>query len=70
METLGGDAKNKAIFTEIENRGNMKLKPTWKKIVTKTIGLHSSDSGFYKEGNPDLFYMVENGHWGLRSFQN
>ncbi|KXS43911.1 MAG: hypothetical protein AWU59_838 [Methanolobus sp. T82-4] len=70
LETLGGDAKNNAIYREIENRGNMELKPTWKQIVTKTIGLHSSDTGSYKEGNPDIFYMIETGHWGLRNFQN
>ncbi len=69
LESLGGDAKTNAIYKEIENRGNMELKPTWKQIVTKTIGLHSSDSGSYKEKNPDIFYMIGTGHWGLRSFQ-
>jgi uracil-DNA glycosylase len=66
LESLGGDAKYKDIFNEIEKRGNMDLKPSWKGIIMKTIGLHSSDSGSYKQGNPNLFYMIGKGHWGLR----
>lgn len=66
LDTLGGDAKNEDIFNEIEKRDNMNLTPSWKNSVRKTIALHSSGTGSYKAGNPDIFYMVGNGHWGLK----
>ncbi|MCM1986861.1 uracil-DNA glycosylase family protein [Methanococcoides seepicolus] len=69
LKELGGHAKNKDIFIEVEKRGMMNFTPRWKNSVIKTIGLHSSDSKSYKEGNSDRFYKIDRGHWGLRDFK-
>lgn len=68
LKELEGHAKNEDIFIEIEKRGMMNFTPRWKNSVIKTIGLHSSDSKSYKEGNSDRFYKIDRGHWGLRDF--
>ena len=65
IRSTGGQATLLQIYRWIErNRSNL---PTeYQSVVRATIYAHSTDARAYVQGNPDVFYNVERGVWGLR----
>ena len=65
MHALGGKGRLNQIYHQIEaTRSDLPEK--WEETVRATIYQHSSDSAAYVQDNPDLFYNVSRGVWGLR----
>lgn len=67
FNALGGEAKYSQLYHYIENNTHRELTDEWKASVRNRIESHSSDSDNYKYSNPNYFYKIGRGHWGLRS---
>ena len=65
LRELEGRAWLEDIYDWIK-RHRRNLPPNYDSAVRATIYAHSTDAGAYVPGNPDIFYQLARGRWGLR----